>query len=75
MTGAYLLHQYPSAMVKIACRKCPRTGQHRKGNLILKFGASQNLPSMLNLIAQCERYGKYDDWCGAYYVDQVERGG
>jgi hypothetical protein len=24
---------------------------------------------MLNLIANCERYGKYDDWCGAYYLE------
>lgn len=68
----YLLHQYPTAMVRIACRKCPRKGQYQKGNLILKYGASQNLPDMLAKIANCERHGKYDDWCGAYYLDQVE---
>jgi hypothetical protein len=72
MSG-YLLHQYPAKMVRIGCRKCPRKGQYKKGNLIVKYGASQNLPSMLNLIAKCERHGNFSDWCGAYYVDQVEQ--
>jgi hypothetical protein len=72
MPDAYLLHQYPAAMVRIACRKCPRYGQYRKGNLIVKFGASQNLPSMLQLIAKCERASKFQG-CGAYYLDQIDK--
>ena len=74
MTRQYrLLHEYPTVLVKIACKKCSRSGQYRKGDLIVEYGASQNLPNMLNLIAKCERHGNYSDWCGAYILDQVER--
>jgi hypothetical protein len=69
--SAYRLHQYPAAMVRIACSKCPRKGQYLKGNLIVKYGADQRLPDLLKLIAQCDRHGKYDGWCGAHYLDRV----
>jgi hypothetical protein len=67
--SAFLLHQYPTGMVRIACKKCPRAGQYQKGNLIVKYGAAQSLPSMLQLIAKCEKHGNFSDWCGAYYVE------
>jgi hypothetical protein len=56
----------------MACKKCPREGQYRKGDLIVKYGASHNLPALLNVIAKCEWHGNYADWCGAYYLDQVD---
>lgn len=62
----------PTATVRLACRKCERKGRYRKADLIVKYGASQNLTDMLQLIAQCEKDGKYADWCGAYYVDLAQ---
>lgn len=43
-----MLHQYPTALVRIECRKCVRKGRYRKGDLIVKYGASQNLADRLH---------------------------
>lgn len=68
MPGAKLLHTYPTKMVRIACTKCERAGQYLKGNLIVKYGASAPLPSVLSQIAKCKRAAEFQG-CGAYYVD------
>ena len=68
-----MLHQYPTALVKVACKKCARQGQYRKGDLILRYGASTVLPDVLAEIAKCDRHGKYADWCGAYYAELAGR--
>jgi hypothetical protein len=38
MTGPRALAGYPDAIVRVACRKCDRHGQHRRSNLIALYG-------------------------------------
>lgn len=71
MPDARLLHTYPAKTVRIACTKCERRGQYLKGNLILKYGASVELPAMLQDIAKCDRLKTFQG-CGAYFVDLVQ---
>ena len=68
--GAHQLNAYPAAMVRLACSKCARAGQYRKGNLIMKYGAAIALPTLLAEIAKCDKAEKVQG-CGAYFVDLV----
>lgn len=70
MPDARLLHTYPTRMVHIACSKCERKGQYLKGDLIVKYGSSAELPAMLQDIAKCDRLKTFQG-CGAYYVELV----
>jgi hypothetical protein len=69
MADAILLNAYPDALVKLACDRCGRAGQYRKGNLIVKYGAAMPLPDLLREIAKCPRAGQYANGCGVRYAN------
>ena len=49
--GSLSLAEYPGAMVRLTCSKCGRSGQHRKANLIEKYGREIPLPDLLRQVA------------------------
>jgi hypothetical protein len=68
-SGAHLLKDYPTDIVRLACTRCPRKGQYRKAALMRRFGKYMTLPDLRTLIAQCEHESKVGEACGVYYVD------
>ena len=68
--------EYPGAVVRLACSKCPRHGQYRKARLVAKHGAELPLPEMLGIIAaDCPRMRSVleTDRCGVHYLDLGKR--
>jgi hypothetical protein len=63
------LKDYPTDVVRLACTRCPRKGQYRKDDLVVRFTRDISLPTMRVLIAKCEHEGKSGAACGVYYVD------
>ncbi len=45
------LHEYPFDRVRVACEKFERFGTYRKSVLAERFGASIELPNLLNEIS------------------------
>lgn len=72
-SGALQLKDYPTDMVRLACARCDRKGQYRKAALIKRFGKDIALPTLLTLVAKCERQGRMSDACGVYYVDLMPK--
>jgi hypothetical protein len=68
-SGALLLKDHPTDMVRLACTRCDRKGQYRKAALMVRYGKNITLPNLRTLIAQCEHTGKVGEACGVYYVD------
>ncbi len=69
--GSLSLSEYPTAMVRLSCWKCDRSGQYRKTTLIEKYGADTRLPDLLHTIcANCPKMDMLgNDPCGARYRD------
>ena len=69
------LSEYPYVVVRIACSKCPRSGQYRLARLAERYGAEIGLVELLNAVAaDCpKRKAKSLDVyniCGAFYPDR-----
>jgi hypothetical protein len=59
------------AWVEIACHACERRGRLATTKLIATYGTTTVMPDLLRRLAKksgCERVGKWDTPCGAYYV-------
>jgi hypothetical protein len=69
--GSLSLGEYPTAIVRLRCSKCGRSGQYRKATLIGKYGADIPLPELLRRIAvNCPKVDALgNDPCGAHYPD------
>ena len=70
------LADYPFDMVRLACVKCPRTGQYRKATLIERYGPDQNMVDLrLILAADCPKAvaNKLADFCGVIYADMLPK--
>jgi hypothetical protein len=69
--GSLSLAEYPTALVRLKCDKCGRSGQYRKATLIKKYGADIPLPELLRRIAaDCPKMDALgNDPCGAHYLD------
>jgi len=69
--GSLSLAEYPTAMVRLECSKCGRSGQYRKTTLIGEYGADIPLPELLRRIAvDCPKVDALgNDPCGAQYPD------
>jgi hypothetical protein len=69
--GSFSLAEYPTAMVRLKCSKCGRSGQYRKATLVGKYGADIPLPEQLRRIAvDCPKVDALgNDPCGAHYLD------
>jgi len=67
--SAQSLGDFPHVMVRLACRKCGRSGQLSRDKLIVQHGRDIVLPDLLPLIADCPRSGRMHDPCGAHYAD------
>lgn len=53
------LTEYPTAMVRLKCAKCGRSGQYRKATLVEKYGREIPLPDLLHLVgASCPKMGR-----------------
>jgi hypothetical protein len=67
--GSLSLAEYPTAMVRLKCSKCGRSGQYRKTTLIEKYGTDVPLPDLLHRIgASCPKMEALgNDPCGAGY--------
>jgi len=55
-------------VVRLACHRCGRVGQHRKDSLLSQYGRDVALPDLRHDIAKCEWRGKISDGCGVHYV-------
>lgn len=75
--GSYILSDYPpDAVVRFACRRCPRQGQYRIATLIDRFGPDFQMPGLLTAIpADCPKIkgGTYEDRCGIYFAETPAR--
>ncbi len=69
--GSLSLAEYPSAMVRLQCAKCGRSGQYRKATLTQKYGADVPLPDLLHRVAsECPKMDMLgNDPCGVHYRD------
>lgn len=65
------LAAYPADVVRLACRKCDRTGQYRKAALMKRYGANMKLPDLRIEIARCQKTDSMSDGCGVYFVELV----
>jgi hypothetical protein len=65
--GSFSLAEYPTDMVRLACKRCHRRGQYRKANLLERFPADTPLPDLRHMLAQCERHHHLDGGCGVYF--------
>ena len=74
-SGTFHLKDYPTDVVRLACTICPRRGQYRKAALMVRYGKNITLPTLVTLIAKCERDGKLGSACGIYYVDLAPKHG
>ena len=66
---ALTLSDYPSDVVRLACRKCYRAGQYRKAALVKRYGGNMKLPDLRVEIAKCPKMGSMSDGCGVYFVE------
>ena len=75
MAGALTLADYPSNLVRVACRRCDRRGRHWRTTLIALYGEEAPLPKVLAFLTHdCpKRHGIGNEACGAYYSDLAER--
>jgi hypothetical protein len=72
--GAVRVQDYPFAVVRIACRHCPRAGRYRRASLAERFGPAAGLPEVVEVLAaDCPRrgVGRFRDPCGAHFPDLV----
>jgi len=53
MAGALTLADYPTEVVYIACRRCPRLGKYRRTTLVAPYSAEAPLPEVLPAIRTC----------------------
>jgi hypothetical protein len=63
------LRDSPLPMVRLACDRCERKGQYRRGTLIERYGLEVTMPDLRHLIAQCPRREAPGQACGVYYAD------
>ena len=66
----FRLADYPFDMVRLACDKCQRKGQHLKSSLMHRFGRDQNMVDLRLLLAtDCPKVvaNKITDLCGVIY--------
>ena len=75
MAGALTIADYPAKLVRVACRKCDRSGRYWRTTLTALYGAEAPLPNVLAFLAHdCpKRRGIGNEACGAYYPDLAER--
>lgn len=69
-SGALALSDYPSDVVRLACRKCGRAGVYRKATLISRYGRHVALPDLrIRLASGCPKIANAADYCGVYFVE------
>jgi hypothetical protein len=51
MAGALTLADFRVELIRLACRRCERRGQHRRTTLIALFGETATLPDVLAQLA------------------------
>jgi hypothetical protein len=59
------LANYPQEMVRLACTKCERRGQYKRGRLIAEHGTDFKLPDLQHVLARCERRTNASRWRAA----------
>jgi hypothetical protein len=74
-SGALTVASYPFDPIKIACRKCSRSGRYKRGTLVEMFGADQVMPEVLSRLAACDKRGNASDPCQVIYPDLARRPG
>jgi hypothetical protein len=67
--GGLTLADYPIEMVRLACDRCDRRGQYRRGPLISLLGAKATLSDALVEMAKCPRAHDASNPCGAHFLD------
>jgi hypothetical protein len=65
------LHEFPAPMIRLACDKCGRVGQYRKGALVERFGRDIGMADLLGQLAACPRRFAIYDACRVQYVDRL----
>ena len=62
------LADYPTDVIRLACRKCVPAGQYRKAALLKRYG-NLKLPDLRVEVARCPKVGSMSDGCGVYFVE------
>jgi hypothetical protein len=67
------LSSYPYVMVKLACRRCSRSGSYKLARLADKYGAEIRMTDLLaHLAGDCKLWEPRHpamERCGAYFAD------
>lgn len=66
-SGARYLADCDRDPVEIACARCNRDWSETKASLLARFG-DVSMPTLIQLVAQCERRGNYTDPCQAHFT-------
>ncbi len=73
MDDADRLDTYPYVKVRLACRRCSRTGSYKLARLADKYGAQIKMGDLLAYLAgDCKIWERKLAWqtrCGAYFID------
>jgi hypothetical protein len=71
--GALTVASYPHDPIKIACRKCGRSGRYKRSTLVEMFGADQVMPEVLSRLAACDKRGNASDPCQVIFPDLARK--
>ena len=71
------LSEHPCDIVQLACTKCERRGQYRKGTLIERYCPDKNMVDLARAGRRPPglRPAKTVDACGVYYPDRIGNDG
>jgi hypothetical protein len=71
--GALTVFTYPLDHIKLACRKCGRSGRYKRSTLVDMFGADEVMPEVLSRLATCDKRGNASDPCQVCYPDLARK--
>jgi hypothetical protein len=68
-TSVLTLRTYPSALIRIACPKCRRSGQYSRSSLLQRFSDDMPMTDLLDALTSCPLWGDASDPCQMHYPD------
>jgi hypothetical protein len=63
------LRTYPSALIRINCPKCRRSGQYSRLSLLQRFPDDMSMTDILDALTSCSLWGDASDPCKMHYPD------
>jgi hypothetical protein len=63
------LRTYPSALIRINCRKCNRSAQYPRSVLQKRFSLDTPMVDILSALTSCQRWDDDSDPCQMHYPD------